>query len=84
MELDVDLGATASISESAFCLVARLTLPPLRQSPIEDDFDGGIGGETLAKVLVELGVRACDDEQGPSHCSLMAGSWQHSWREVGS
>jgi hypothetical protein len=83
LELDVDLGPAASIALSPFWLVAKLTLAPLRESPIEDDFDGGIRGKTLAKVLVELGMRACDDEHGPSHCSLTAGSWRHSWREVG-
>ena len=84
MELEVDLWATAAISVSAFCLVTKLTLSPLRESAIEDYFDGGIRRKTLAKILVEFGVRACDDEDGPSHCSLTAGSWQHSWREVGS
>jgi hypothetical protein len=73
LELDVDLGAAASITVSPFSLVPKLTLPPLRESPIEDDFDGGVGRKTLAKVLVKLSVRACDDEDGPPHCSLMGG-----------
>jgi hypothetical protein len=73
LELDVDLGAAASIAVAPFYLVAKLTLPPVRESPIEDYFDGGIRRKTLAKVLVKLGVRACDHEDGPSHYSLMGG-----------
>jgi hypothetical protein len=48
LELDVDFRPAAPIALSAFYLVAELTLPPLRQSPVEDDFHGGIGGKTLS------------------------------------
>jgi hypothetical protein len=48
--------------------------PPLSDSPIEDHLDGAIAGESLAKILIQIGMPARDDKQVPSHLLLGLGA----------
>ena len=67
LQFQLDFGALTPIGTSSLGRVRCLPLPALSHPAIENDFDGAVGGKPLAKVLVQIGVPAGDDEQVPSH-----------------
>lgn len=62
-ELGVDVGAGAAFVWGR----RRLGLSGWVAAPVEDDLDLVVTREALLQVLVQLGVAAGDDEEGPGH-----------------
>jgi hypothetical protein len=74
LELHFHFGVPASVGASPFRVGRLLGSAPLSDSTVEDHFDGLVGGESLAEILVEVRMSARNDEHIAGHSLLGLGA----------
>lgn len=67
LELRLDLDALPAVGTPPLSLVPSLFLAALHEPAVENDLNGSVRSEALAKVFVEVRVPAGDNKQGPPH-----------------
>lgn len=66
LELDLGFRTAASVAATSLTFLRDLLSATLCDPSIENHVDCGVRGESLAKIVIQVGVVAGDNEQGSS------------------